>query len=72
MCKKVDIPPAGSGCEGCCHYSGCGYFNDHDVSKSDEEKFEEHCVGCCCGDGFECNRSNDAGCMNWETEVRMG
>lgn len=63
MCCKIDTPPAGSGCEGCCHYSGCGYFDDHDLRKSDQEKFEEYCVGCCCGDSFECNRANDAGCM---------
>lgn len=62
-------------CEGCCHDGHCGYFselNDYDISTPEEEQkaFEEFCVGCCCGEGVECNR--DFGCDNYEKEPIMG
>ena len=39
---------------------------------SEEEIFEAHCVGCACGDGYDCNRGN--GCNNYEdgTEPLLG
>lgn len=54
------------GCKGCIHYDGCGYFDlDFDNSNlTEEERFIEHCVGCCCGDCYDCNKNN--GCDNWE------
>ena len=53
-----------NGCEGCFHYDHCGYFNFYEHTKTEEENTIEHCYGCCCGDGLECNK--DYGCMNWE------
>ena len=58
-------------CEGCCHYDGCGYFDEYAAELNEAERFEKHCVGCCCGDGYECNRDN-GGCSNYETEPVMG
>ena len=52
------------GCKGCIHYDGCGYFDFDNSNLTEEERFDEHCVGCCCGDGCECNKGN--GCDNWE------
>lgn len=64
------------GCEGCIHYDDCGWFDLGDFSQSEEERFVEHCVGCCCGDGAECNKHNGNGhsCTNWEdgSEPLMG
>ena len=64
------------GCEGCIHYSFCGYFDLYDGKMTEEERFKEHCVGCCCGDGAECNKHNGEGykCTNWEdgSEPLMG
>ena len=62
-------------CKGCCHDGCCGYFSElniYDISIPEEEQkaFEEFCCGCCCGEGFECNR--DQGCDNYETESIMG
>lgn len=57
-------------CDGCCHYApSCGYF-DAPFEQSEEQRFEENCVGCCCGDLFDCNR--DQGCDNYEEEPIMG
>ena len=56
-------------CTGCIHnHYSCGYFDlsFSDFELTEEERFEAHCVGCCCGDGCECNRTNNYGCMNWE------
>ena len=53
-----------NGCEGCIHYDGCGYLAFDTSNITEEERFIEHCVGCCCGDGCECNKDN--GCDNWE------
>ena len=59
-------------CTGCIHYDGCGYFDFDNSDLTEEEGFAEHCAGCCCGDGFECNKNN--GCDNWEdgSEPLMG
>lgn len=62
-------------CDGCIHDGCCGYFsdlNDYNPINPDEERkaFKEFCAGCCCGDGFECNR--DYGCDNYETELILG
>ena len=51
-------------CRSCVHHDCCGYCDFFDATKSEQERFEEHCVGCCCGDGMVCNRGN--GCENWE------
>ena len=61
-------------CEGCIHIDACGsdtYFWD-EIDLSDEERFIKHCVGCCCGDGCECNKRH--GCENYEdgTEPLQG
>lgn len=55
-----------NGCEGCVHYDGCGYFDFYDASLTEEERIIEHCFGCCCGDGLECNKQQSNGCWNWE------
>ena len=64
------------GCEGCIHYDYCGYFDFYTSGLTEEERFTEHCVGCCCGDGCECNKHNSDGhrCTNWEdgSEPLMG
>lgn len=64
------------GCEGCIHYDSCGYFDFDTRGLTEEERFVEHCVCCCCGDGFECNKHNGDGhrCTNWEdgSEPLMG
>ena len=63
-----------NGCIGCCHDGCCGYFSDENTylleDGGEDKAFEEFCVGCCCGDGLECNR--DQGCSNYETEPIMG
>ena len=53
-------------CEGCIHKDGCGIdeFFWEETNLSEEERFVRHCVGCCCGDGCECNKSS--GCSNYE------
>lgn len=57
-------------CFGCCHFrEDCGYYADN-ISISEEEAFIEHCVGCCCGDGAECNLGE--GCTNYEESPVMG
>lgn len=53
-----------SGCKECIHYGDCGYFDLYDNKLTEEENLIEHCVGCCCGDGGECNKSR--GCWNYE------
>lgn len=65
--EKLEAHEADMGeCKGCIHYDGCGYFDSYDHTKTEEENFIENCVGCCCGDGYECNKANNYGCMNWE------
>lgn len=61
------------GCTGCCHYDNknCGYFDDLTCHGDEVKAFEENCMGCCCGDGCECNKGN-GGCENYETEPVMG
>ena len=59
-------------CYGCCHYEGCGYFDFHDYEKTEEENMVENCAGCCCGDGWECNKHSDNGCSNYEIEPILG
>ena len=51
-------------CEGCIHYCHCGFIELYDNNLSEEENLINHCIGCCCGDGGECNKNN--GCWNWE------
>lgn len=53
-----------SGCKECIHYGDCGYFDLYDNKLTEEENLIEYCVGCCCGDGGECNKSR--GCWNYE------
>ena len=52
----------------CIHYSFCGYFDLGNNTMAEEEKFNEYCVGCCCGDGAECNKHTGEcyKCTNWE------
>lgn len=63
-------------CETCTHRDDCGYFDLYEPNLTDEERFIKHCVGCCCGDGCECNKHNGEGyrCTNWEdgSEPLMG
>lgn len=61
-----------SPCDGCCHKYGCGRITFDTFGMSEEEIFEQHCVGCACGDGYDCNRGN--GCDNYEdgTEPLLG
>ena len=58
------------GCKGCCHKESCGYIDEDFATLSEIELFKKHCVGCCCGDGAECNMN--IGCDNYETEPIMG
>ena len=59
-----------NGCDGCYHNHPCSYFEDEDsTNKSEKEMIEEHCYGCCCGDGLECNKG--LGCENYETEEEV-
>lgn len=53
-----------SPCAGCCHRGCCGTMLFDTSGMSEEEIFREHCVGCPCGDCFECNR--ESGCDNYE------
>lgn len=64
-------------CTNCLHYNGgtCGYYEDIDADEmmcdsgnpDDYPAFNNNCVGCCCGDCFECNKDNIYGaCDNWE------
>lgn len=53
-------------CVSCIHFKGCAYFDFFDLNKTEEENAMEHCVGCCCGDGGECNKHNEKLCMNYE------
>lgn len=56
-------------CETCIHKDGCGIddFFMEELDLSEEERFKKHCVGCCCGDGCECNKHSwDNCCDNWE------
>ena len=55
-----------SPCAGCTHRDGCGIMNFDTTGMSEEEQFIEHCVGCPCGDGCECNR--EQGCENYDDE----
>ena len=60
-----------SGCDSCIHYEGCGYFDCNNHNLTEEERFIEHCVGCCCGDGLECNRAQGDGCANFEDKPKL-
>lgn len=60
-------PEDNSRCKGCAHRGCCGFMKFDITGMTEEEVFEEHCVGCPCGDGCECNREN--GCSNYETEI---
>lgn len=51
-------------CKECIHYNDCGFIELYNKTLTEEENLIEHCVGCCCGDGGECNKNN--GCWNWE------
>lgn len=51
-------------CEGCIHYDHCGYRDFDTRNLTEEEAFLEHCVGCCCGDVYDCNKGY--GCENYE------
>ena len=54
-------------CDGCVHQGCCGFLM-FDTSDMDEETiFYEHCCGCPCGDGLECNR--DMCCSNYEDNL---
>lgn len=53
-----------SNCNNCIHYDDCGFVDLYDNNLTEEENLIEHCIGCCCGDGGECNKNN--GCWNWE------
>ena len=55
-----------NGCNGCAHQYSCGYFDCNNYDLTEEERFIEHCLGCCCGDGLECNKAEGHGCWNWE------
>ena len=59
-------------CKGCIHYKSCGYIDLYDGNLTEEENFIKHCVGCCCGDCFDCNKNS--GCENYEddSEPMMG
>lgn len=59
-------------CDTCCHKNGCGRISFDTFGMSEEEIFEAHCVGCACGDGYDCNCGN--GCNNYEdgTEPLLG
>ena len=72
--KHLNTPTLDSShpCYGCCHYEGCGYFDFHDYDKTEEWNMVENCVGCCCGDGWECNKHSDYGCSNYEIEPILG
>lgn len=63
-----------SSCKGCYHKDICGIketsFRDENALMTEIELFEAHCVGCCCGDCFECNKDN--GCDNYEEEDWLG
>ena len=59
-------------CYGCCHYEVCGYFDFYDYEKTEEWNMAENCAGCCCGDGWECNKHNNDGCLNYEIEPILG
>lgn len=53
-------------CITCCHSNICAYIDL-------DEPEEEACVGCCCGDGWECRRDSVYGvCSNYETEPTLG
>ena len=61
-------------CDGCIHKDDCGidaFFWD-EIDVSDEERFMTHCVGCCCGDGHECNKNKSHKCSNYEAEALLG
>lgn len=59
-------------CQGCYHNDGCGFFDDDHFKFNQIELFERNCVGCCCGEGAECNRRTGEGCGNYEEEPIMG
>ena len=62
-----------NGCDGCFHNPPCGRETEEDFMKMTEtELFEAHCVGCCCGDLFDCNKTTGYGCGNYETEGWLG
>ena len=50
-------------CDGCFHQGCCGMLMFDTSDMTEEEVFREHCCGCPCGDGCECNRDN--GCENY-------
>lgn len=59
---KEDSP-----CAGCFHRGCCGMLSFDTSGMDEEEIFLEHCVGCPCGEGYECNR--EEGCSNYEKEI---
>ena len=59
-------------CDTCAHNRDCGYF-DYNEGMTEEEAFIEYCIGCCCGDGFMCNRGSiSQTCGNWEDQLILG
>ena len=70
-CNTPTLDPSHP-CYGCCHYEGCGYFDFYDDDKTEEWNMAENCAGCCCGDGWECNKHSDYGCSNYEIEPILG
>lgn len=60
--SKEDYSP----CKGCFYRGGCGWMLFGTPGMTEEEIFEEHCCGCPCGDGCECNR--ESGCGNYSEE----
>ena len=64
--EKENEPQRIDKCKGCYHYyDSCGY-DDSLTMLGEEKAFEEYCEGCCCCDGFECNKESGNGCNNYE------
>lgn len=55
-----------SPCKGCFYRGGCGRILFDTTGMTEEQIFREHCCGCACGDGCECNRGN--GCTNYSED----
>lgn len=53
-------------CDGCIHRDGCRYFDLENSNLSTEERFNNNCIGCCCGDGLYCNFTRNKRCTNYE------
>lgn len=56
-----------SPCKGCFFRGGCGRILFDTTGMTEEQIFQEHCCGCACGDGCECNR--ESGCGNYSEEM---